>query len=334
MQGVDSPWNVESPWDGSMSIEVTVDQVLQSILAGSLIFTAIALLVGIVEALRPKWWRRPRYVRLGVYSAISTILLAAALLSAYPLRNVSQPFLSTLSYVSIVLLAELIPIVAIDGVRETFISETPLLSDILKPLEKKSEARVSRVRLSEPVRSGLELAERTPEAREAHESERIEEASSPSCTEPKPSHVASASIGSSEHEGRQARPENVNARRRVVVDPDYEKYCEWALRKGLFLWELEYGEFAKLRKIVNQVLGEGSFGMRGSKIGLESLCLLAKIDAREDVEKLRRKYPSSFRRLRKFKLVSDRGRLMPRGVRLVKALKKEGLIERLREQPI
>ena len=292
----------------------------------------IALLAGIVEALKPKWWRRPRYVRLGVYSAISTILLAAALLSAYPLRNVSQLFLSTLSYVSIVLLAELIPIVAIDGVRETFISETPLLSDILKPLEKKSEARSSRVRLSKTASSGLELAERTPEARNTHECKRIEEASPPSCMELQPSHVAS--VGSSEHEERQAKPENFNARRRVVADPDYEKYCEWALRKGLFLWELEYGEFAKLRKVVNQVLGEGSFGMRGSKIGFESLCLLAKIDAREDVEKLRRKYPSSFRRLRKFKLVSDRGRLMPRGVRLVKALKKEGLIERLREQPI
>ena len=100
------------------------------------------------------------------------------------------------------------------------------------------------------------------------------------------------------------------------------------------MWGLEYREFAKVRKVVNQVLGDGLFGMSGSKLDVAALCLLAKIDAREDVEKLKRSYRRAFRKLRRFKLVSDRGRLMPRGVRLVKALKREGLIEKLRKHPL
>jgi hypothetical protein len=111
-------------------------------------------------------------------------------------------------------------------------------------------------------------------------------------------------------------------------------YCRWILRKGLFLRELEYREFVKLKEVVNQVLRGDVFGMASSKLGFEPLCLLARIDTMEDVEKLKRSYRRPFQKLRKFKLVSDRGRLMPRGVRLVKALKREGLIEKLREHPL
>jgi len=331
MSSVDNPWNVEGSWGGSMSIEVTVDQVLQSILAGALIFTAVALLAGIVEALRAKWWRRSRYMRLGVYSAICTILLAAALLSAYPLKNVSQLFLSTLSYVSIILLAELIPIVAIDRVRGAFICETPLLSDILKPLERKSEAKISGIRPSETASSDLGFAERDPSTCDAHEVKRPEE------EVPLTSHIEvqlSRIAEPSEHGGRQTKPQSVNACWKTIVDPDYEMYCRWILRKGLFLRELEYREFVKLKEVVNQVLRGDVFGMASSKLGFEPLCLLARIDTMEDVEKLKRSYRRAFQKLRKFKLVSDRGRLMPRGVRLVKALKREGLIEKLREHPL
>jgi len=328
MPNVDSPWKVNSPWNGSAAIGITADQVLQSVLAGALLFTAVAVLVGIIETLRSRWWRKPKYVRLGVYSAICTILLAMILLSVYPLRNVSQSFLSMLLYVSIILLAELIPIIASDNVRNAFISETPLLSNIIKPIERRSATWINSIRLSEPDNSSLTATERNPGT---HETSRSDEYAIPaSSMEIRREPITSQT----KHEGGESGLQATNVRRKAIVDPDYERYHRWSLENGLFLWKLDYREFAKIREVVNRVLGDGLFGMSGSRLDVAALCLLAKIDAREDIEKLMKSNRRAFEKLRKFKLVSDRGRLMPRGVRLVKALKREGLIEKLREHPL
>ena len=328
MPNIDSPWNVDSPWDGSAAIKITVDQVLQSILAGALLFTAVALLIGIIEALRHKWWKRPRYVRLGVYSTICTIVLATVLLSIYPLGNVSPSYLSMLLYVLVILLAELIPIIMFDGVRNAFIGETPLLSDILKHLEKRPVTEKGVMRFGGSASPGLGTTWRNQGVYEAGYSNAS------------PIPVSSAEIrqepiGSpTRRGGGEAGLRSSDVRQRVMIDPDYERYRRWTLDNGLFLWELDYRKFAKIREVVNQVLEGSLFGMSGSRLDIAALCLLARIDAKEDVEKLRRSNRKAYEKLRRFKLVSDRGRLMPRGVRLVKALKKEGLIEKLREHPL
>jgi len=85
---------------------------------------------------------------------------------------------------------------------------------------------------------------------------------------------------------------------------------------------------------LNQVLGAGSFGMSDSKLDIKALHLLAKIDARQSIAGISESSKLALEKLRKFKLVSSRGRLMPKGVKLVRMLKRRGLMEKLREPPI
>jgi len=127
---------ITNPWDGGEVTWPTADQVIQVLLVLSASIMVIALFIGIVEAVRFRRWKRPKYVKLGIYSTLFTIVLGFIILLAYPLKSISKEFLSASAYLSAIFLAELIPIMVLDDVRETFLRELPILPQILGVLEK------------------------------------------------------------------------------------------------------------------------------------------------------------------------------------------------------
>lgn len=313
--------DVSNPWGGPSIAEMSPEQLVELFIIIALKITAIVLFFGILDALISKEWRKSEVTRFVVHYTIYTVIVVIVVLLSYPIKSPSKSFLEALGYFLLpTLVLELAVLITVDKVRRAFVGEVPLLPDLLNYLQRKL-IRGSTGRMNDLNNFGdIELDFKPLETT----SQISTDSSIPSIqqiVETTTSYVMH--IGN--HVGSQV---NLTAQ----LDPEYTRYREWIFRNGLTFSELSYGEFLEVKEVVNQVLGRHAFGMSSYNLDIAALSLLAKIDARENIGRLREIYDESFEKLKKFKLISERGRLMPRGVRLIKALKRRGLIEKLRKQ--
>ena len=310
--------DVDSPWNGSGIAWPDADQVVQALLLAMMIAVAGMLLVGIVEALRARKWRSPRRVGLVARLTLLVILASGIILAIHPLRSISPVFIGTATYLSLILMLEFIVILASDRVRAAFLNEVLIMSKILKLFEGRPAA--NHTAWSNPMgvvhaHARLETSSPKPE-------------SSPVAS-PSAQAIRATEIHATNSIRSNPRPSTAATRNPAAISLSQGRCFRRSSGGGSASYGLGYREICELRRTIGQVLGSGVLGTLGSELDIKSLCLLVKIDAREDLGRLR--MSREFEKLRRLKLVSDRGRLMPRGVRLMKTLKRKGLIEKLRE---
>ena len=113
-----------------------------------------------------------------------------------------------------------------------------------------------------------------------------------------------------------------------MLDKDYQEYLAW--RRGFLGFSsgnLSYGEFCRVRDLVRSEVGVGSIGSR-SGLTMRALAVFARIALKNQVDNPER-WRDEIRELNRLGLISKKLRLMPKGVRLSKALKREGLLRDL-----
>lgn len=267
------------------------------------------LWIGIAEARKPGGMNGLRHVKLSVHASLFvTLALIAAMILWQPARIDPTLFEATI-YLATAFMMTLLPIAASDRIREVFIRETPLLNMLAKKPYAGHRAHVRLERL-QAITTAIPVSN-------------------------------SLNYSASDHRAQETGSDAVLASQMVAVeetlDPEYERYLEQLSRSPRFyyrlLHRLSYEEFLKVRQAAEKVMGMRMFGMRKDKLDIFSLSVLAKIDAGGDASQLKYYLDGEcFRKLREFGLVSKRGRLMPRGVKLVRELKRAGVRERLIEQ--
>lgn len=109
----------------------------------------------------------------------------------------------------------------------------------------------------------------------------------------------------------------------------YREYLRWRERRLFPFSKLNYGEFSEIRRLAEETVGAGAFGRWGRR-NIETLSVLANISLRNRLDE--EEWREEFERLRRLGLISKNNKLMPKGVRLVKTLKKAGLLEKLAGQ--
>ncbi|MEM3398036.1 MAG: hypothetical protein QW724_04820 [Nitrososphaerota archaeon] len=301
--------------DQQPPIEIDIDMIVQVAILVEAALSVVLMWMGIFEA-----WRMPRnsgtgYLKKSVYSVIVTILLFATFSLLGLPTKINPYFIDSLIYIGLAFLLAIMVILLSEKVRDAFLGKVPLTytSKSGTPMPVYRDFLGSNSSISLPAGpanlkrvEGLSTAPRI-----------ALELTAPSKTVPVD----------------RIQLREVVVKKEVPADLDYEMYENWIKSLYFSIPKISYEEFSRIRKVVNSVMKEEVFGMRKDKLDVKSLSLLAKIDHREDVEEIKKFSGGEyFRKLRKFELVSENGRLMARGVRLVKELKKEGLIEKLREQ--
>jgi hypothetical protein len=116
----------------------------------------------------------------------------------------------------------------------------------------------------------------------------------------------------------------------VIKDRDYIDYLKWCKENYRWHRRLTYDEFMKIKEAVSEKLSI-RFLVGDSGIGIPELSILARISLREDLRNSTM-WAEAIRKLNKLGLVSRNCKLMPRGVKVVKALKEVGLLEKIAEQ--
>jgi len=116
----------------------------------------------------------------------------------------------------------------------------------------------------------------------------------------------------------------------VIKDRDYIDYLKWCRENYRWHRRLTYDEFLKIKEAVSEKLSI-RFLVGDSGIGIPELSILARISLREGLRNSTM-WAEAIRKLNKLGLVSRNCKLMPRGVRVVKALKEVGLLEKIAEQ--
>ncbi|MCL7396791.1 MAG: hypothetical protein LZ167_05210, partial [Thaumarchaeota archaeon] len=116
----------------------------------------------------------------------------------------------------------------------------------------------------------------------------------------------------------------------VIKDRDYIDYLKWCRENYRWHRRLTYDEFLKIKEAVSEKLSIRFLG-GDSGIGIPELSILARISLREDLRNSTM-WAEAIRKLNKLGLVSRNCKLMPRGVRIVKALKEVKLLEKIAEQ--
>jgi len=116
----------------------------------------------------------------------------------------------------------------------------------------------------------------------------------------------------------------------VIKDKDYIDYLKWCKENYRWHRRLTYDEFLKIKEAVSEKLSIRFLG-GDSGIGILELSILARISLREDLRNSTM-WAEAIRKLNKLGLISRNCKLMPRGVRVVKALKEVGLLEKIAEQ--
>jgi len=298
----------------SSLFSIDIDMIVQVAILAMSLLNVVLMWIGIVEV-----WRMPRngeagYPRKSIYSIIITILLFTASSFLGLPTKIHPYFINSSIFIGLAFLLAIMVILLDEKVQKAFLKEIPLLHIF------KSRTSMSVYRDSVGSSSSTNLS-----ASSAY-MEIVEHQS----TSPR-------RVSESTYLLKTAPVERIQLQEAVVkkapADLDYEMYENWINSLSFPRSKISYEEFSKIRRIVNSVMKKEVFGMRKDKLDVKSLSLLAKIDHREDVEKIKKFADGEyFKKLRRFELVSENGRLMAKGVRLVKELKKEGLIEKLREQ--
>ncbi|MEM4539763.1 MAG: hypothetical protein QXF02_06330, partial [Candidatus Korarchaeota archaeon] len=278
------------------------------------VLNVVLMWIGIVEVWRMHRSGEAGYPRKSIYSMIITILLFTASSFLGLPTKIHPYFINSSIFIGLAFLLAIMVILLDEKVQNAFLKEIPLLHIF------KSRTSMSVYRDSVGSSSSTNLS-----ASSAY-MEIVEHQS----TSPR-------RVSESTYLLKTAPVERIQLQEAVVkkapADLDYEMYENWINSLSFPRSKISYEEFSKIRRIVNSVMKKEVFGMRRDKLDVKSLSLLAKIDRREDVEKIKKFADGEyFKKLRRFELVSENGRLMAKGVRLVKELKKEGLIEKLREQ--
>jgi hypothetical protein len=116
----------------------------------------------------------------------------------------------------------------------------------------------------------------------------------------------------------------------VIRDRDYIDYFKWCRENYRWHRRLTYDEFLKVKEAVSEKLSI-RFLVGDSGVGIPELSILARISLREDLRNST-VWAEAIKKLNKLGLVSRNCKLMPRGVRVVKALKEVGLLEKIAEQ--
>jgi hypothetical protein len=135
---------------------------------------------------------------------------------------------------------------------------------------------------------------------------------------------------------REASQERHTSQNAVIVDGQairdrgYIDYLKWCRENYRWHRRLTYDEFLKIKEAVSE---KSSIRFLGgdSGIGIPELSILARISLREDLRNST-VWAEAIRKLNKLGLVSRNCKLMPRGVKVVKALKGVGLLEKIAEQ--
>ena len=113
-----------------------------------------------------------------------------------------------------------------------------------------------------------------------------------------------------------------------MLDKDYQEYLAWRREfLGFSSETLSYGEFCRVRDLVRSEVGVRSIGSR-SGLTMRALAVFARIALKNQVDNPER-WRDEIRELKRLGLISKKLRLMPKGVRLSKALKREGLLRDL-----
>ena len=128
------------------------------------------------------------------------------------------------------------------------------------------------------------------------------------------------------------KPPRQNAVRvdgQTIMDKGYMKYLRWCEENYRRHDKLTYTEFLKIKEAASKILPrilDGDY-----EIGIPELSILARISLREDLRNNAR-WAEAVEKLNKSGLVSRNYKLMPRGVKIVKALKEAGILEKIARQ--
>ena len=131
-------------------------------------------------------------------------------------------------------------------------------------------------------------------------------------------------------QGRPSRQNVVMVDGQVISDRDYIRYSKWCEENYRWHVRLTYSEFLKIRETVSKILSTRLLD-GDSEIGIPDLSILVRISLREDL-KDSTAWAEAIKKLNRFGLVSRNCKLMPRGVKIVKALKEVGLLEKIAGQ--
>lgn len=301
------------------SIELDINIITQGALLTMYAISILLMWIAIIEVKKKCEIEEAKYPKRSIYS-ISTTLALFTVLSMLGLPSKISPFFTEISiYLSLALTLALIIVIISDKTRNAFTDALPIPSILrskdnnttYRPVEKTASP------ISPPTYSTVNTNATGSRSQTVSTNRKIETISIP--------------MKIIEETNPQLKENNV--RREPHIDPDYLHYQRWLENRLLPPSKISYEEFHKIRNIVDATMGEKVFGMTQGKLDILSLSLLARIDSREDIEEIKKFHNGKcFENLRKFKLVSEHGRLMAKGVKLIKALKKEGLIKKLREQ--
>lgn len=291
--------------------ELNIPDITLYIQAGILILLGVNAFLtwtAIIEAYMIKNNQEARFIKYSILCPILIFIIIPAL-SAYGLTSkVSPIFVELLVYLVLVHLPAVIPIFSSEKIRSTLMREIPLLNRFVSNNKRLNSHRTFRNYISSPNEDYVRLA----------------------VVESNLTSVRTNIMQTSREEPQRA----ITISREKHFDKDYQNYLDWSSKRTVLYHKLTYEEFSRIRETVDSILHRRIFGMsRDDELDIISLSLLARLEAREDVEKISTfgagKY---FRKLRRLGLVSERGKLMPKGLKLVKALRKEGLLEELRYQ--
>jgi len=113
-----------------------------------------------------------------------------------------------------------------------------------------------------------------------------------------------------------------------MLDKDYQEYLAW--KKGFLGFSgrtLSYEKFCRVRDLVRSEVDVKSIGSSNG-LTVRALAVFARIALKNRVDNPER-WEDEIRELNRRGLISKKLRLMPKGVRLLKALKREGLLKDL-----
>ncbi len=237
-------------------------------------------------------------------------LIGFSFVSSAGILTSIKPIIGELSiYAFTSTLLATIPGILSEKIRNRFIEELPRLSFQTKKTEKIHAKTYNHYRYYETSKNEYHSR---PTGQKVNQHTPVEAASSKKAVQEKP---PSQNI--------------VRADGQTIIDRGYMKYLRWCEENYRRHDRLTYTEFLKIKEAASKILPrilDGDY-----EIGIPELSILARISLREDLRNNAR-WAEAVEKLNKPGLVSRNYKLMPRGVKIVKALKEAGLLEKIARQ--